>query len=381
MPALLRYALITLLMLIAAACSSELPNIPPASQPDAAAPAALPETSPSPLPPTPTAAPFLPAATPTAEPIAAPTHAPVLRQLTSGGCCVEPFWSPDSQRLLYLDKPFPDAPAGFYSVNVQDGGVSLFTDRLGLFSPDMSLRAFPDGKQTIVERLEDGQRWVIPSAGRAVSFSPDGAQVAWTAGQSGPPFDTARREIWTSQADGSQAKALLQLYSGGFAGWFPDGRILINGRMTLNEPMQGLWAYSPQDGSALPLGSGERLRGVAISPGGSWVTYQVLFSSNPDENGTWLVNTRTGEKRRLDLFGAYRWRDDGRLLLIPLDANQPSHQIWQIDAASGQAQALTDPGATPIKVANGDWSVSPDGTKVAFLSAHDHNIWVIELAD
>jgi Tol biopolymer transport system component len=303
----------------------------------------------------------------------------VLRQLTTGGCCVEPFWSPDSQQLFYLDKPSPGAQAGFYSANVQDGSVSLFTDRLGLFSPDMSLRAFPDGKQTIVERLADEQRWVIPSAGRVVSFSPDGAQVAWTAGQSGPPFDTARREIWTSQADGSQAKALLQLYSGGFAGWFPDGRLLVNGRIDLNEPMQGLWAYSTQNGSMLPLGSGERLRGVTISPGGSWVTYQVLFSSNPDENGTWLVNTRTGEKRRLDLFGAYRWRDDSRLLLIPLDASQPSHQIWQIDAASGEAQPLTDSSVTSFKIANGDWSVSPDGTKIAFVSAQDHNIWIIEL--
>jgi Tol biopolymer transport system component len=314
-------------------------------------------------------------------PTATATPAPSLRQVTSGGCCVEPFWSPDSQRLLYLDKPAPDAPAGFYSVNVQDGSAALYTDRLGLYSPDLTLRAYPDGEQTIVERLADGQRWVIPSEGRAVSFSPDGTQLAWTAGQSGPPFDTARREIWTSQVDGSQAKPLIQLYSGGFSGWFPDGRLLINGRMDLNEPQQRLWAYSPKDGSTLLLGSGERLRGVTISPGGSWVTYQVLFSANPEENGTWLVDTRNGEKRRLDLFGAYRWRDDAHLLLIPLDTSQPSHQLWQIEAATGQAQPLTDPAVTPFKIANGDWSVSPDGSKVAFVSAEDHNIWVIVLVN
>jgi hypothetical protein len=31
------------------------------------------------------------------------------------------------------------------------------------------------------------------------------------------------------------------------------------------------------------------------------------------------------------------------------------------------------------KVANGDWSISPDGGRVVFISALDRNIWVLDL--
>ena len=372
---------VSVLLLALAACSAGQEVPPSPGLPAATALASLPLVSPSALPITPPPTVTQPPASPTPPPSPTPTLAPVLRQLTAGGCCVEPFWSPDGQRLLFLDRPSPDAAAGLYEVSLQGGGVELYSERLGIYSPDMSLLAFPQGEQTVVERLDDGQRWVIPSGGRAVSFSPDGTQLAWTAGQSGPPFDTARREVWVSQVDGSQAQLLVQLYSGGFAGWFPDGRLLVSGRVDLNEPLPGLWAVSPQDGSQSLLARGERLRGITISPGGSWLTYQMVFSANPEENGIWLVDTHSAEKRRLDQFGAYRWRDDGRLLLIPLDIRQPLHQVWQIEAATGQALPLTDPAVTPLKIANGDWSVSPDGTKIAFVSAMDHNVWLLELPE
>ena len=369
------------LLLALAACSAgqELPPSP--ASPTSTALASLPQVSPSALPITPLPAVTQPPASPTPPPTPTPTPAPVLRQLTTDGCCVEPFWSPDGQRLLFLDRPSPDAATGLYEVNLMGGGIELYIERLGIYSPDMLLLAYPQGEQTIVERLADGERWVIPSGGRAVSFSPDGTQLAWTAGQSGPPFDTASREVWVSQVDGSQAHLLVQLYSGGFAGWFPDGRLLVSGRLDLNDPLPGLWAVSPQDGSQSLLARGERLRSVTISPGGSWLTYQMVFSVNLEENGIWLVDTHSGAKRRLDQFGAYRWRDDGHLLLIPLDTRQPLHQVWQIDAATGQAQPLTDPEVTPLKIANGDWSVSPDGTKIAYVSAADNNIWLLELPE
>jgi len=373
--------LLGVLLLALATCSAgqELP--PPPGLPTSAALASLPQVSPSALPITPPPTVTQPPASPTPPPSPMPTPAPVLRPLTAGGCCVEPFWSPDGQRLLFLDRPSPDAVTGLYEVSLQGRGVELYTERLGIYSPDMSLLAFPQGEQTVVERLADGQRWVIPSGGRAVSFSPDGTQLAWSAGQVGQPLDTARREVWVSQVDGSQAQLLVQLYSGGFAGWFPDGRLLVSGRLDLNEPLPGLWAVSPQDGSQSLLARGERLRGVNISPGGSWLSYQMVFSANQEENGIWLVDTHSAEKRRLDQFGAYRWRDDGRLLLIPLDTSQPFHQIWQVDAATGQAQPLTYPAITPLKIANGDWSVSPDGTKIAFVSATDNNVWLLELPE
>ena len=66
---------------------------------------------------------------------------------------------------------------------------------------------------------------------------------------------------------------------------------------------------------------------------------------------------------------------------MPLDLSQPVHRLLQVEAASGQVQSVTDPAITPFKIANGDWSVSPDGELIAFVSADEGNIWLLELPD
>jgi Tol biopolymer transport system component len=323
----------------------------------------------------------LPTETPIASPNPPPTAAPALIQLTTGGCCVEPYWSPDGEWVLYIDKPSLESPVGLWGVSASGGGPELVTERLGVYSNDMTLLAYPQNGQTIVERLADGQTWTIPSGGRAVTFSTDGTQLAWTAGQSGPPFDSARRQVWVSQVDGSQAKAVIDVYGGGFSGWFPDGRLLVSGRLAADETSSSLYAVSPADGRIVLLASGGRLRSTSISPGGSWVSYLSTLSSDPASNGLWLVSSTSGEARRVEQFGASRWQDDGHLLLVPLDLKQTYHQVWQIEAQSGLARPLTDPAVTRLKIANGDWSVSPDGRQVAYVSASDHNIWLLSLPD
>lgn len=374
------FALIVLSLVFFTACGAPAGQAP---TPQAVTPTALVQTEdlPATLPAATSTNPPLPTVTRDASPTPPPTAAPALRQLTTGGCCVEPFWAPDGGRVLFLDKPSADSPAGLWGVNVMGGSPELVTERLGIYSNDMALLAYPQGGQTTVERLADGQTWTIPSGGRAVAFSPDGTQLAWTAGQTGPPFDSARRQMWVSQADGSQAKAVIDVYGGGFAGWFPDGRLLVSGRLAADETYSGLYAVSPNDGRILLLASGGRLRSASISPGGSWVSYLSTLSSDPASNGLWLVSSTSGEARQVEHFGAPRWQDDAHLLLIPLDLNQALHQVWQIDAQSGQARSLTEPAITPFKVANGDWSVSPDGRQIAFVSASDHNIWLLSLPD
>jgi Tol biopolymer transport system component len=172
---------------------------------------------------------------------------------------------------------------------------------------------------------------------------------------------------------------VIRLYGGGFSGWFPDGRLLVSGRLDPAEETQAYLVVPLSGGAPVELARGERLRGALISPQGTWLVYLVTFSDRPGENGLWLANTTTGEKRRLDIFGAYRWRDDGRLLVVPLDLTQPVHRLLQVEAASGVSRPLTDPQLEPFKIANGDWSVSPQGRAIAFVSAADNNIWLIEL--
>jgi Tol biopolymer transport system component len=126
-----------------------------------------------------------------------------------------------------------------------------------------------------------------------------------------------------------------------------------------------------------------RPRGYRLSPDGRWMVYYVSFSPEPSENGLWLVRTDNGTRRHLnqDLFGGYAWRDDHRLLIIPLRPDAEYHELWEIDAETGEARKLTDPTVSMFKVANADWHVSPDGRQVAFVESRDDNIWILTLPD
>lgn len=390
-PRRLPLALISLVLLLAG-CSSENPSPPEtiiSQLPSAQVPAASPtipveESISNDLDFTPVHTESSPSVSITPITSPSPTPAPALRRLTTGGCCVDPFWSADGQQLLYIDRPSPEAPAGLWGVSAQGSEPQFITERLGIYSHDMLLRAFPQDGATHIEDLASGEKWILPNGGRAVSFSPDKAWLAWTAGQTGPPFNTARRDIWISRVDGSQDRQVFSSIRAGFDGWFPDGRILVSGLVEGPASEQALWALSPdqtQDGQPIlvELGRGARIRQARISPNGEWVAYITTFSADPAQDGLWLANSRTGERRRLDTFGGYQWRDDQRLLIVPLDLSQPMHRLLQVEAPSGQVQPLSDPSITPFRIANGDWSVSPDGQMIAFVSADDGNIWILEL--
>ncbi|RME63608.1 MAG: hypothetical protein D6782_09905, partial [Alphaproteobacteria bacterium] len=72
--------------------------------------------------------------------------------------------------------------------------------------------------------------------------------------------------------DGSDPRRLVSLFGGGFAGWFPDGeRILLVGRDTPDEEEVTLRVLNLDTGEQVDLFRHRRLRGLEISPDGSWV--------------------------------------------------------------------------------------------------------------
>jgi Tol biopolymer transport system component len=265
-------------------------------------------------------------------------------------------------------------------VGLEGGPPALFRENAAVYSPDFSLFSYPVGGVTVIERVADGARWTLANGARSISFSPDGEMVAWTGEESGPPFDTARRIVWVARFDGSEARQVSTVFGGGLVGWFPDGQhLLVSGRLRPEEDAQTIWSFPINGETPTDLVRGRRIRGIQLSPEGGWLAYQVTFSTDATGNGLWVANLETGTSTLLHLFGAYRWREEGRLLVIPLEMGATSHQLLQVDAESGEIRALTDPAVTPFKVANGDWSVSPDGRHIAYVSAEDHSIWALTL--
>ncbi len=330
---------------------------------------------PPPLTATPTAVP------PTETPTITPTPAPVLRQLTSGGCCVQPAWSPDGQEVWYIDRPDAASPSGLWGVAAAGGEPHFITDKLGIYSPDRSLFAYPQAGQTFIERAADGERWTVPAGGRAINFSPDGTRLTWQVSSSSINFDRRAVQIWVANVDGSGARSVTSVVGGGLGDWLPDGqRVLVSGRDS-GDRLSFVATLNVDDGSLVTVIEAPNIRGAQVSPGGGWLSYQIAFSGDAAQDGLWVMPLKGGTPLRLEVFGAYRWRAEGRVLLIPLEPGAPAQRLVEIDAATGTARPLTDPAVTPLRIAGGDWALAPDGRRMVYVSADDHNLWLLELPE
>jgi hypothetical protein len=308
-----------------------------------------------------------------------PTPAPALSQLTFDGCCVQPFFSPDGSQVWFIDKPSDTQPSGIWGVSATGGEPQFITDKVGVFSSDGALRAYPEAGQTFVERVATGERWPVPAAGRAVAISPDGAQIAWQTASSTENFDRRLVEVWVARVDGSEARVAARVLGGALGGWFPDSaRLLISGRDSAEtEPY--LAALNLADGARAVIATGLNIRGAVISPNGSWLAYTISFSGDAARDGLWVVRSDGAAARRLSHFGAYRWRSDDRLLIVPLEATSGSHRLIEVAASDGSSRPLTDPRALAFRIAAGDWALSSDGNRLVFVNAADRNLWLIEL--
>jgi Tol biopolymer transport system component len=348
----------------------------PSPEPATATPSTTPTPSPTP--------------TPTRTPTATPTPTPVLYQLTTGGCCTQPFWSPDGQQILFIDKPAPDAPTGIWGValDAPQTEPELYTERIALYTSDMAYVVEPAGNTTYIERLTgptagtDDARWSVPAGGRPVSISPGRTRIAWDVS---PDVPAERRvtQVWIANLDGSEAQQIATLPRGGFNGWLSDDVVLLSTRESLQTQETVVYTYSLIDGQSVELIRTERPRGMAFSSDGRWLAYYISLSDNLEENGLWLVRSDGSERIKLEpaLFGAYEWRDAHHLVILPFQPDAAYHEVWEYDVDTGDARRLTDPNVTPIKIANGDWQLSPDGRRIAFVESRDYNIWVLELPD
>lgn len=380
------------------------------SSPTRALPRAEPDLAPGP---TATSTPQ-PGPSPTATPVPSPTPTPMpaLRQLTQGNCCTQPFWSPDSGQVLFIDKPGPELPTGIWGVDVAQlkPTPELLTERIAFYTPDLSLRAELNEDSTVIERVDkplsptddssganNGSgtgspsdsdsppetRWELPNEGQPVFVSPGQTRVAWQISDDDLPSERRTTQVWVADLDGSAPRMVADLARGGFNGWVSDEILLLSSRESLEAREQVLFTLSLIDGKQTELARGERLRGGLLSPEGDWLAYLVALDKDPAQNGLWLVRSDGSKRHKLesDLFGAYQWRDSQRLLIVPFQPGTDSHTIWEFDADTGQTRRLTDPDATPFRIANADWSVSPDGRHVAFVESRDRNIWLLRLAD
>ncbi len=379
-----RFALLFGTSLLWAGCTGA--EAPSAAGPQLPAPTGAPSVPATPEP-TARVAVTAPSPTTTALPVPTPTTVPVtLRQLTSGGCCVQPFFSPDSQEIRFIDKPSPAAPAGIYGVSLDGpiGEPQLITEKVAFSSPGGSIVVQAEGDLTRFTDEATGDTWSVDTGGATPRFSPAGDRILWSVTDRDGPFDERRSDLFVANLDGSDLIQIGSRVSARIYGWMPDGERLL---MTRRDGDPGsdstLFIYTIASGERVDLLTASRIRTISMSPAGEWLMYFSTFpEDDPDEAGLWLVRTDgTGRTRvKTPSFGAFRWRSADSLLYVPArQPGQSSMQLWMIDAESGGAEPMTDPELLQFSIANGDWTVSPDGRYVAFVGSGDYNIWLLTL--
>jgi hypothetical protein len=309
------------------------------------------------------------------------------RQITRGECCTKPHWSEDSTQVHFVDRPTPDEPLGVWGVDLKqpDAVPRLIEERLAIFSPDGNLIAYPDRENglAIVQRLGDGQRWEVDTQEHAVSFTPDSRGLIWTTFDEDAPWDTREETIWLADLDGGNSQAILSARRTDSIDWLSDDELLMAQGYPDTSDVR-LFKLSVSDSTQTTLREGTRMRGLALSPDKRHLVYYVRFEPDDAQNGVWLMDLHNPAQpaQRLPFFATYRWRDDHRLIYVPLDPGSASHDFYEYDVLTGQTRPLF-PGGSGLKIANNDWQVSPDGRSIALVAANGtelDGIWILDIA-
>jgi hypothetical protein len=319
------------------------------------------------------------AASPTAFLPATPTPFPPARPITPPGCCVRPWWSGDSRLVYFVDRPDPLAEASIFAAAL-DGGAPTATDLpFGLYSATGELVALPGGTEWALARPDGTAGWRLPSGTLTFRVSRNGGQVAWSEGSSLPvQVDRRQRTIWVGNVDGTGRRQVARLVGGDLLGWTEnDERLLVSGR-PVDDPQTGIWSLDLA-GTARLLWGVDRPRGQLLSPDGGWLALLLTFTGDPQADGLWVLSTTDGAPQRIEAYGSYRWRSEGRLLLLPFEDDASGLSIVEVEAESGRSETLLPAGALPGGVANNEWLPSPDGRWIVYLNAAEENLWVAAL--
>lgn len=297
------------------------------------------------------------------------------KPVLSGTCCPGAEWTPDSRALLFLDGPPARGSTGIYQVPAEGGPVTRRFSSVAFYSPRLLWAVRPGtGVNTTLERLADGRKFTLPTYGADVTWNRAETRVAYTRSATTGNYDRRMTRVEVADVFGAP-RQVATMYGGDIVGWVDDQTLLLTGKRQPSGRDRDLFTLDIRSGARRILASALAFRGPSLSPDGTRVVYYVAFDL-PVRNGLWLQPTAGGAPRKLDAFGAYRWRDAGHLLLIPLNPDGASHVLREYDLRTAAWRTLGDLGD---QVRQGDWSVSPDGQRVAYLSARDGNVRVVEL--
>ncbi len=294
------------------------------------------------------------------------------------------WWNPRDLDAVYLIDAIPGQPTGVFRQPL-DGSPREYVQRAppDQLSPDgtISVERTPDAYM-LITRQTDGMAWQVDTDGVYPAVSPDGTRLLWEIvyGDIVPGTSDPAVAMIVSNIDGSLVR---QVYtqSGGYSMWLDAHRLLIVKRPPFTAGTE-LYILDIDDPNVTPepLGVYPFLHGLKVAPGGRMIAFFLPFQDNPDDSGVYVQRTESGSTaQKLPFFGAYQWRDDHTLFTLSYDISTDAHALGVVDALTGDLRWLTDPADLPLRIANGDWSVSPDGTRIVYVESEDYGLYLLTI--
>ena len=284
--------------------------------------------------------------------------------------------SPDRSSLLFGEVQGTNPESGFWALPLPSGTprrLGEITGREAAWSPDGTQLAFTKGSDIFLAKNDGSEPYrILTVAGLpvAVRFSPSGRQLRYTLYESGNTLS-----LWEVNIDGSNPHPLLSNFSKPSAEccgqWTPDGRYYIflslkTGNLWAR-PEGGRWFYRK---TSLPtqLTSGPlSLHDATPSVDGKKIF--VIGSLSRGELARYDSATRQFVPYLAGISaGELAFSRDGKWVAY---VSYPDETIWRSRTDGSERMQLTYSTSATLP----RWS--PDGTKIAFISAVWGKPWKI----